>query len=331
MFSSIYLALIINIFFFLFFDQIQNKLNIYDKPDLIRKIHKKTTSAAGGILFTICLVSYFTSNIAGLEQNYLTFKENFSMLLLVFFFFILGVYDDKFFIQPYPRLLLSTFFILILLLLNENFVIKELSFSFYHTKISLKDFSIFFTVICILLFINACNMFDGINMQFGLYVMLLSIIFWIKGVLPNLQICIVICSLFFLYFNFKDRLFIGNNGSLVLGAFFSLLFIKIYNSDKTFLYVDEIFLYMSILGFDLIRVSFSRLINGKNMFTADKNHIHHLLNKKFNLTKTLIIIQTIITLPIIYAFLTKQYIYACFVSLTMYIALIAYIYKTKNN
>jgi UDP-N-acetylmuramyl pentapeptide phosphotransferase/UDP-N-acetylglucosamine-1-phosphate transferase len=63
----------------------KNKLNIYDKPDLIRKIHKKTTSAAGGILFTICLVSYFTSNIAGLEQNYLTFKENFSMLLLVFF------------------------------------------------------------------------------------------------------------------------------------------------------------------------------------------------------------------------------------------------------
>jgi UDP-GlcNAc:undecaprenyl-phosphate GlcNAc-1-phosphate transferase len=174
-------------------------------------------------------------------------------------------------------------------------------------------------------------MFDGINIQFGLYVMLLSIIFWSKGILPNLQICIVICSLFFLYFNFKGRLFMGNNGSLVLGAFFSVLFIKVYNSDKNFLYADEIFLYMSILGFDLTRVSFMRLINGKNMFSADKNHIHHLLNKKFNLTNTLIIIQAIITLPIIYAIFTKQYVYACLVSLTMYIALIVYIYKTKNN
>jgi len=331
MFSSIYLVLIINISFFLFFDQIQNKLNIYDKPDLIRKIHKKNTSAAGGILFSVCFLSYFISNIAGLEQNYLTLKENFSMLLLVLFFLLLGVYDDKFFIQPYPRLLLSFFFILILLLLNENFIIKELSFSFHHTKIFLKQFSILFTVICILIFINACNMFDGINMQFGLYVMLLSIIFWSKGILPNLQICIVICSLFFLYFNFKGRLFMGNNGSLVLGAFFSVLFIKIYNSDKNFLYADEIFLYMSILGFDLIRVSFMRLINGKNMFSADTNHIHHLLNKKFNLTNTLIIIQAIIILPIIYAIFTKQYVYACLVSLTMYIALIIHIYKTKNN
>lgn len=329
MFSSIYLVLIINISFFLFFEQIQNKINIYDKPDLTRKIHKKTTSAAGGVLFALCLLSYFISNVAELEQNYLTFKENFSMILLVFFFFLLGVYDDKFFIRPYSRLLLSTFFILILLFFNENFIIKELRFSFYHTEISLKDFSILFTVICILLFINACNMFDGINMQFGLYVTLLSIIFLSKGILPNLQICIVICSLFFLYFNFKGRLFIGNNGSLVLGAFFSLLFIKIYNSDKNFLYADEVFLYMSILGFDLIRVSFFRLINGKNIFSADKNHIHHLLNNKFNLTKTLIIIQTIIILPIIYVFFTKQYIYGCFMSLTMYIALINYIYKTK--
>ena len=241
----------------------------------------------------------------------------------------MGIYDDKFGIRPDSRLLLGFFYILILVLFNDNFNIKELKFSFSHYKISLGNLSIVFTIICVLLFINACNMFDGINLQFGFYLFLLLIIFYSKGVLENLMVVISIFCFFFLYFNFKKILFIGNNGTLVAGALFSFLIIKIYNLENSLFYTDEIFLYMSILGFDLIRVSCSRLIKGRNMFEADKNHLHHLLVKKFSFFHSTLCVQTLVIFPIIFAFLTKYYLAACFISLVAYVALVIFLKNSK--
>jgi UDP-GlcNAc:undecaprenyl-phosphate GlcNAc-1-phosphate transferase len=174
-------------------------------------------------------------------------------------------------------------------------------------------------------------MFDGINLQFGFYIFLLIVIFYNKGVLENLLIVISIFCFFFLYFNFKKVLFIGNNGIFVVGTLFSFLFIKIYNLENTLFYSDEIFLYMSILGFDLIRVSFSRLLKGRNMFEADNNHIHHLLLKKFSFFYSTLLVQIIIIFPIIFSFLTKNYIIACFISLAAYTALVIYLKKSVKK
>ena len=328
---SIYFVLFVNIIFFLFFFEIQKKINIFDKPNLERKIHSKPISSTGGVLLTTSLLIYFIFVLIGIDKNSLSFKENFSLIILILFFFTLGIYDDKFSIKPYTRLLLSFFSILILVLLNDNFNVKELRFSFLDYKISLRNLSILFTIICIMLFINACNMFDGINLQFGFYICLLVIIFYNKGVLENLLIIISIFCFFFLYFNFKKILFIGNNGTLVVGALFSFLFIKFYNVEDSLFYSDEIFLYMSILGFDLIRVSFSRLLKGKSMFEADDNHIHHLLLKKFSFFYSTLFVQILIIFPIIFSFLTKNYIIACFISLAAYTALVIYLKKSLKK
>ena len=241
----------------------------------------------------------------------------------------MGIYDDKFGIRPDSRLLLGFLSILILVLFNDNFNIKVLKFSFSHYKISLGNLSIVFTIICVLLFINACNMFDGINLQFGFFLFLLLIIFYSKGVLENLMVVISIFCFFFLYFNFKKILFIGNNGTLVAGALFSFLIIKIYNLENSLFYTDEIFLYMSILGFDLIRVSCSRLIKGRSMFEADKNHLHHLLIKNFIFFHSTLCMQTLVIFPIIFAFLTKYYLAACFISLVAYVALVIFLKNSK--
>jgi len=328
MFISLYITILINIIFFIFFNQIQKKINIFDKPNLKKKIHIKSTSASGGILLTLSLIIYFISIVVGVDHNFLSFKENFSLMMFVLFIFLVGVYDDKFNLKSYTRLSISAFLILILLLLNDNFIIKELRFSFLDYKLPTKNFSFFFTTICILLFINACNMFDGINLQFGLYVLFLSIIFLIKQILPNLQLIIILFCFCFLYFNLKKKLFIGNNGTVVAGALFSILFITTYNLENRLLYADEIFLYMSILGFDLIRVSFARLIKGLNMFSGDKNHIHHLLIRKCKFKYTIIIIQTLIIFPVIYGFLTQKYLDAIIISFCLYILVILYAKRT---
>ena len=134
---SVYFVLFINIIFFLFFFQIQKKINIFDKPNLERKIHTKPVSSAGGVLLTASLLIYFIFVLYGFDKNLLSFKEYLSIIILIFFFFLLGIYDDKFSIKPYTRLLLSSLSILILVLFNDNFNIKELKFSFLDYKISL--------------------------------------------------------------------------------------------------------------------------------------------------------------------------------------------------
>jgi UDP-GlcNAc:undecaprenyl-phosphate GlcNAc-1-phosphate transferase len=326
---SFYLILIINILFCIFFNKIEKKLNIFDKPDTKRKFHTKVISSAGGVLFFLCILIYFIINFLGLDQNSLSLRENFSLSIVIISFFVIGIYDDKFSLDVHPKLLLSFIFILSFLLLNDDFILRELTFSFLNSNIQLKNFSILFTILCSLLFINACNMFDGVDLQFGLYVLLLSVLFYTKNILPNLQVIIIICCISFLYFNYNKKLFIGNNGTLIIGLLFSLIFIKFYNSSSHYFYADEIFLYMAIPGFDLIRVSFLRLLKGKNMFSPDRNHLHHLLLKIYTPFKSVIVTQCLITIPVIFALFTKQYLMSCLVSLLFYIIIIIQIkFKT---
>ena len=49
---KIYLFFLIffNLFFFIFHDRISNFINIFDKPDKLRKFHKDNTAITGGIL-----------------------------------------------------------------------------------------------------------------------------------------------------------------------------------------------------------------------------------------------------------------------------------------
>ena len=56
---------------------------------------------------------------------------------------------------------------------------------------------------------------------------------------------------------------------------------------------------MLIPGIDMMRLFIFRLINNKNPFQPDKDHIHHLLLKKYGFTKTFLYIQSLIYIPII--------------------------------
>ena len=85
---------------------------------------------------------------------------------MLFFF---GFIDDKYDLNPYIKLLLLILSILFLFYLNDDFLIKELKFSFLNKNIQLGNFSLIFTLLCYLLFINAFNMFDGINLQSSIF------------------------------------------------------------------------------------------------------------------------------------------------------------------
>ena len=83
--------------------------------------------------------------------------------------FVVGILDDKFDLKVSLKFSSLLIIILILIILNEKLLVKNLHFDAYELNIFLGKYSFFFTVLCFLLFLNACNMFDGINLQLGLY------------------------------------------------------------------------------------------------------------------------------------------------------------------
>ena len=227
------------------------------------------------------------------------------------------------------KLALYFFIILILALLNDKILINFIKFTFVSYNLNNLYISIFFTIICFLLFINAFNMYDGINLQSGLYSIFIFSIFLYKGILTEISITLITSLFFFLYLNWKNKCFLGNNGALLLSFVISYLFIK-SNSANTF-YADEIFLIMMIPGIDLLRLAIFRLAKGKHPFRADRNHLHHLLLNNFGFNKTIIIITLMTTIPYFIFIFFGHIIYLIMFSFLTYAYLIfKYSYKNLN-
>jgi UDP-N-acetylmuramyl pentapeptide phosphotransferase/UDP-N-acetylglucosamine-1-phosphate transferase len=187
--------------------------------------------------------------------------------------------------------------------------------------INIEPVSFFFTITSFLLFINAFNMFDGINLESFFYTLFLLLVFIFKNVYLELCVVLIISLIFFSFLNYKNKCFLGNNGSLLVAFIISYLSVKSVNVFSVFK-ADEIFLLMFIPGIDLLRLAFFRILNHRHPFSPDRNHIHHILLKKFTLSQTLIILILLIILPNIVSLLFGFTIYLILISLITYTVII---------
>ena len=276
--------LFLNAFFFIFHSKIANFYNIYDKPDSVRKYHKLPTSLIGGLILFLNFYYFIIYSI--LFQNFyeneifVSNKTLFNLFFLNSSFFLIGYLDDKFNISANKKFITIFLIILTAVLIDKNLIINELRFSSFYKVIYLENFSIIFTTLCILLFINAFNMFDGINCQAGLYAFGLLVVLFLNSQSINIFLTFIIPLLFFLYFNYKDKMFLGNSGSLFLSILLSQLIILEYSNNK--LLADEIVLLLIFPGLDMLRLFIERLLRNKSPFDADRAHIHHFISNKLN-------------------------------------------------
>lgn len=278
-----------SISFFYFIKKVNKKFNLYDYPVDKRKIHKKIVPFTGG-LFIILFFNIFSifkiyQGNPILFENTL-YKSIFLLLYLNLFFFI-GFLDDCNKISLNYRIISIVILIFFFIMTNE-LSIEFLNFRYLsQIHINLEYLQILFTIFCIFIFMNALNMFDGINGQSGLYILFFCLILLL--ITKNLDILFLIISiLIFLYFNLKNKFFIGNSGINFLGCLLSYLVLKIYKIPTVIL-VEDILSLMFLPGIELCRLFFLRIASKKNPFISDKNHIHHILNKKFKLSNVLLI------------------------------------------
>jgi UDP-GlcNAc:undecaprenyl-phosphate GlcNAc-1-phosphate transferase len=280
-------------------NRIVKKIKIIDKPDKIRKLHKKPTPLLGGMMifssfFLINLYLFFLHNLS---------KTSFIILICCAACLILGLIDDiKKISYKFKFLILIVIFFLFVSL-DSNLQINKIYFATFNKEFYFNYFSIPFTILCLTLFINSMNLIDGID---GLCILISIILLaWLIKSFQNseaLYILIIISFIYILYFNLKKNIFLGNSGSLFIGCLIGLSVILNYNIEisKVNSPVENIFIAFMLPGLDMLRVFAERIFKKKNPFLADRSHLHYLLlDKGLNLTKVLTILCMMVLSPII--------------------------------
>jgi UDP-GlcNAc:undecaprenyl-phosphate GlcNAc-1-phosphate transferase len=260
---------------------IATKLGILDYPDKIRKFHTTATPQTGGIImYIIIIINFFFSKNPSFDLFY---------ILWVTFFFILGLLDDKYKIKWKIKFIFPIIFFLIYININKNFLINEIYSDAFERIVNIKNiynFNIFFTLLCVLLLLNSTNMIDGHNGICSIYsIYCFFYLLLLNNNSLNEILLIILPTLFIItYFNLNNKIFLGNSGSFLLSGILSYYLIMNNNYYQK-ISVEKIFLLLIIPGLDMLRLFITRIKNHKNPFSADRNHLHHLLfknNKKYN-------------------------------------------------
>ena len=336
----IYLSfvLIYSFYFIYKFDFFLKKIKIYDK-----KNKDKLISCSGGIfIYVYVFISfcYFFLNIEHFsfvrnffhnfsDQINFSLKEMLVFILMPSIFFAVGLFDDKYSLSANIRIFIFFIISIILISFDKDNFLTELNFSFVEKTFELNDiFSVIFTSLCIISFLVALNMYDGINLQTAGYLIFLCIVFLLNNILEVFIIGLLIVLITFSYLNFKNKCFLGDSGTYFCATMFALILIK--SSNKNIFYADQIIFLLIIPMLDMIRVIILRLIRGKHPFKGDKTHLHHIIGRKINKLIVFIIILSLnIVAYLSYLFLYQK-IFSLLITLSLYLITLFY-FRKKNE
>ena len=318
----ILLFIVLNLFFLINFDKIKLFKLITDKPDGKRKIHSKSIPLAGGIILIINVIIYFILILISPDffPNELFFKDSLQLSIFIItsiIIFLIGIFDDKYNLSPNFKIFILSSIIILVLYFDNDLVIQNIRVSFLEDTIGTKNFGILFTLFCILVFLNAFNMFDGINLQASIYALTIFLFLYFMIIKSLFFLILIIFLFFYSILNYRNKSFLGDNGSLLLAFLISYIFIKLYNTDLI-KFSDEIFIFMMIPGIDLIRLFFVRAIKKKNPLKPDKDHLHHLLLSKFSLNKSLLLLHSMIIVPIFLNYMNISKLFIILATIFLY-------------
>lgn len=297
-YSNFSILVILNfiIFFLIYFNfnKISKFLNIYDIPSK-RKIHKTSTPLIGGlIIITFFILNLFILTFLDNKDffNYLSiqnYKFYYFILILFFILFLIGLYDDKYNLNNSKKLIWIIIFSFIIIYSNYNFEVLNLNLSF-GLKFSVDKFSLPFTSICLISLVIIMNLYDGTNLQSGIFYLLNYFLIFMITQSSFVLFLFIIPIIFFLIFNYSGKCFLGDSGSNFMSCIFGIILIRFYyNHDEIF--ADHIVLMVFIPLLDAIRLFIKRILRNRLPFEADKNHIHHLVLSKYSYNTTIALLS----------------------------------------
>ncbi len=272
----------------LLFIRLAPKLGFVDIPNE-RSMHTKPIPRGAGIAFVASAL--FVSLIL-IITDYNQLSRYILVYLAILIVFLGGVLDDRKGVTPKMKFLFI--FIATILLYSNGIAIETLGKYLGH-ELFLPGILVFpFTFIAIAGFTNALNLLDGLDGLAGtVSIVMLGAFMWI-GYIHHDNLMVMLSVIFipalaaFLLFNWHPaKIFMGDSGSLTLGFVISILAVKAthYISPTAVLFM------LAIPVLDTFVVMTRRIQRGRSPFSADKNHMHHILfNRYEDVTYTVILI-----------------------------------------
>lgn len=253
-----------------------------------RRAHSTPTPTFGGIaIFAAVLIAYFLW--PSIDQTDV-YRTNLSVAGMTILFFI-GIKDDLVGIDPNKKILFQVLAALILIFFGDLRVDYLYGImGFHHIE---EIVSVLLTCFIFIALTNAINLIDGIDGLAGGIATIASGTFGTWFLLTNhfamacLAFTLAGALAGFLRFNFSktSKIFMGNTGSLIIGFMLAFFAVRFVNLNASYRFEPTAFFNAPIIAiviliipiFDTLRVFLVRILAGRSPFSADRNHMHHIL------------------------------------------------------
>ncbi len=259
--------------------------HLFDEPEE-RSSHKTNVPILGGLAIFAGFI--LSSNLWINPEQIQGFQHIIAATVILFF---VGIKDDILVTAPFTKLAGQLIAALVIVMLGD---IRLTSLHGFFGIEGINYFwSFIISILTILAIINGFNFIDGIDgLSASIGIITLGAFgYWFFSV-GEFQYTILSVSMigalfaFFLYnvFGEKNKIFMGDTGSLIIGLLLSIMVIHFneMNIDKSRIFSiypapAVSFGVLIIPLFDTLRVVFIRLFTGKSFLEPDKNHLHHQL------------------------------------------------------
>ncbi len=266
--------------------RLSKEKKLYDLPDE-RKVNKTVIPNLGGVALFIGIT---IATLLGIHK-YSSPDLRYILVALIIMFFI-GIKDDILIISAIKKLFAQILAALILIVLGDiRFTNLHGIFGIYEIPYA---FSVAVSLVALVAIINAVNLIDGIDGLAASLGIIGSLFYGTVFLLGNQPLYAVLSlaaagslTAFFFYnvFGKKNKIFMGDTGSLILGLILAIFTIK-YNEfsitgDSELNHNSPVYSFaiIAIPLFDMVRVFGERIMKKKSPFAPDMIHIHHKLLK----------------------------------------------------
>jgi UDP-GlcNAc:undecaprenyl-phosphate/decaprenyl-phosphate GlcNAc-1-phosphate transferase len=260
----------------------------FDRPDSVRHLHGRPVPRLGGVAIIVTLIVNVAATLLWERGGHAEFAFSLARMSPLFvpatLIFLVGLYDDFRPLKPYGKF--GTQLAAACLLYFNGIGIHH--FHLVFRRGHWGTFSdLFLTIIWVLLVTNAFNLIDGLDgLAAGAALTSTSVVFVLSlyagNALITLETAVLAgATIGFLRFNFPQAtVFLGDSGSLLIGFLLSALALECPPKATTMVAVA---IPVVCFGLPILDVSISlarRFLNGRPLFQADNEHIHHMLLKR---------------------------------------------------
>ena len=212
--------------------------------------------------------------------------------------FVIGLLDDIYSLNAYLKFGLQT--IPALLLFAGGYRLANLTLLFGEKNLGF-GVSLVLTVFWVLLVTNAFNLIDGLDGLAAGSALFSTLVVFVLSVIAGqplvslLTACLAGSILGFLRFNFNPAsIFLGDCGSLVVGFLLSAVSLATSQKTPTIIAVAIPVVSFGLPILDTVLSVIRRFLNGRPLFGADGEHIHHkLINRGLSHRQVVVVLYAV--------------------------------------